>query len=763
MNHLKKPQFKRNTFVDYQMNVSDPLELAANDAAFGECAASDSAAHPDDDVDKFTTTEYLTACRVLRALARRPAAMFVHCNDVAELRDLVVQLQIHVFRDQFQSQITQHANALKLSVATKSVLKASTVSLDVVVRRAERRLECLVQSLRQISLPRNVLRSYVHTESRSIAFLHRLATNGRLPAASRLQLVGPQGSSVLDNVEDIGFDFDELAREEHEILDSRDASDRDNDAPIVPAELLVDRDAPYSCSQCRHTYFDVSPHYAHCCSACVDRNLMYRQMRCRLDGHVVLLTGARTKIGFATGVLLLNAGATVVATSRFPFTAARRFAEHADAAQWQTRLRVLGADFRDTATVELLCAFVAERLPHLDHLINNAAQTIRKPPAAFSMLVQKEIELAASSDSSASEFERHATAFHRQFVEFCERQRSDVGINGGALIGRIDRGALHRSALATQAHVCASDSTATVIASDDKSRSWSVPPFATNGVLVDHDVDDITTFHTALKNVAKKSKTKADDDNDVDDKVNGVVSATKTSSQMQSLVSLVSDQSILVPFPLSLPSREIIADKTLHTPSLAMRDAARLAKEGDEPLDMRAENSWFKRLENVELGEWMEVLTVNSAVPSLMCSLLLPLLRRSPLRERHVVNVSSMEGKMARRKLSAHPHTNAAKAALNMVTRTCALDWSRDYCVLMNSVDTGWVTDERPLAAQLVHPAAYPAELDEIDGAARVLQPIWRSAASDACEIKSNDCCWAHRLPWQPFGNFLKNYAPTLW
>jgi NAD(P)-dependent dehydrogenase (short-subunit alcohol dehydrogenase family) len=203
----------------------------------------------------------------------------------------------------------------------------------------------------------------------------------------------------------------------------------------------------------------------------------------------------------------------------------------------------------------------------------------------------------------------------------------------------------------------------------------------------------------------------------------------------------------------------------VRTPSSALSEAARLTRATDEPLDLRRATSWTAGLEDVDATEWLEVLTVNSAVPALLSARLLPLLTRSPLPERHVINVSSMEGKMLRWKTSQHPHTNAAKAALNMVTRTAGMAWRRDYGVLINAVDTGWVTDERPLAAQLANPQVHPASLDEIDGAVRVLQPLYRSVTERTCVAgDASECaCWAHKLRFQNFGQFLKNFEPTLW
>jgi NAD(P)-dependent dehydrogenase (short-subunit alcohol dehydrogenase family) len=66
-----------------------------------------------------------------------------------------------------------------------------------------------------------------------------------------------------------------------------------------------------------------------------------------------------------------------------------------------------------------------------------------------------------------------------------------------------------------------------------------------------------------------------------------------------------------------------------------------------------------------------------------------------------IVNVSAMEGKFYRFKSSNHPHTNMAKASLNMMTRTSAQDYVKSK-IYMTAVDTGWINDEKPieLAAQ---------------------------------------------------------------
>jgi NAD(P)-dependent dehydrogenase (short-subunit alcohol dehydrogenase family) len=103
---------------------------------------------------------------------------------------------------------------------------------------------------------------------------------------------------------------------------------------------------------------------------------------------------------------------------------------------------------------------------------------------------------------------------------------------------------------------------------------------------------------------------------------------------------------------------------------------------------------------------------------------------RTPERDKHIVNVSAVEGQFYRKfKTTRHPHTNMAKAALNMMTRTAAADYWNDG-IHMNSVDTGWVTDEDPaeIAERTVLEHRFHPPLDIVDGAARIVDPS--SAAS---------------------------------
>jgi NAD(P)-dependent dehydrogenase (short-subunit alcohol dehydrogenase family) len=168
-----------------------------------------------------------------------------------------------------------------------------------------------------------------------------------------------------------------------------------------------------------------------------------------------------------------------------------------------------------------------------------------------------------------------------------------------------------------------------------------------------------------------------------------------------------------------------------------------------QQVDLRDVNSWRLPLESVGTVELLEVQLVNAIAPFVLNAKLKPLMRKVPSFDKHIVNVSAMEGQFYRRfKTDKHPHTNMAKAALNMMTRTSAVDYARDG-IFMNSVDTGWVTDEDPhhIARRKTQECGFHPPLDIVDGAARIVDPIFDGFNSGK----------------HVFGQFLKDYRPTAW
>lgn len=126
------------------------------------------------------------------------------------------------------------------------------------------------------------------------------------------------------------------------------------------------------------------------CEECGDFNYNKRFQRTELTGKVAVVTGARIKIGFETALILLRNGATVIATTRFPKNAVNRFAKVEDFQEWKERLLVYGLDLKNKDSIYEFCNLIKERFQRLDILINNAAQTVRKPPAAYTGLIADE-------------------------------------------------------------------------------------------------------------------------------------------------------------------------------------------------------------------------------------------------------------------------------------------------------------------------------------------------------------------------------------
>ncbi|MEU9609553.1 SDR family NAD(P)-dependent oxidoreductase [Streptomyces sp. NPDC048057] len=164
--------------------------------------------------------------------------------------------------------------------------------------------------------------------------------------------------------------------------------------------------------------------------------------------------------------------------------------------------------------------------------------------------------------------------------------------------------------------------------------------------------------------------------------------------------------------------------------------------------DLVDTNSWIQTVSEVDPVELLEVQLCNSTAPFILISRLRAAMAASSARRRYVVNVSAMEGVFSRGyKGAGHPHTNMAKAALNMLTRTSAEELFTADRILMTAVDTGWITDERPHFDKMrLAEEGFHAPLDLVDGAARVYDPIVRGEAGEDL-----------------YGCFLKDYAPAKW
>jgi len=416
------------------------------------------------------------------------------------------------------------------------------------------------------------------------------------------------------------------------------APDRLLPAPGGPVEELRN---PRSCYVCKGSYTRVHHFYDGMCPACADLNYARRFQSADLSGRTAVITGARLKIGYQAGLKLLRAGARVIVTTRFPHDAARRYAAEPDFASWGDRLRIHGLDLRHSPSVEVFSGFLNHSEQRLDALINNAAQTVRRPVAFYRHLLEGE----ALPWTSLSRPEQSILVGHYECRSLLEKP-APAGPSAARGMTILDPGKVGM------------------------------------GILDSAQLSQVRMTY--------------------DDRTCG--------------------RDVF-------PSGRLDADL--------------------QQVDLRTQNSWRMTLAEVPTAELLEVLLINAVAPFVLAARLKPLMLQARTREVHVVNVSAMEGVFSRgTKTDKHPHTNMAKAALNMMTRTSAPDYARDG-IHMNAVDTGWVTDEDPAVhAQRkrdVHDFQPP--LDIVDGAARILDPLFTGLNTGV----------------HASGVFFKDYQPASW
>jgi NAD(P)-dependent dehydrogenase (short-subunit alcohol dehydrogenase family) len=385
-----------------------------------------------------------------------------------------------------------------------------------------------------------------------------------------------------------------------------DGASRAEPASEAPAPI-AEADVPQHCYICKQKFTAIHHFYDQMCGECAEFNFAKRTELVDLHGRTALLTGGRVKIGYQAGLKLLRCGARLLVTTRFPRDSAARYAAEPDFADWSDRLEIFGIDLRHTPSVEAFCQELVRHESRLDFIINNACQTVRRPPAFYAHMMAGESAAAGTLVPAA---------------------RKLLGAAPSAALSQV--------------------------------------PLLPDDTVIDHAL-----------------------------------------------------------FPVGALDQDL------------------------QQVDLRDRNSWRLLLDEVPSVELLEVQLVNAIAPFIINARLKPLMLRTADRDKHIVNVSAMEGQFYRNnKTTRHPHTNMAKAALNMMTRTSAADYQQDG-IHMNSVDTGWVTDEdaAELAARKVENHRFHPPLDIIDGAARIVDPIITG-------VKSGTHVW---------GQFLKDYRPTDW
>ena len=200
---------------------------------------------------------------------------------------------------------------------------------------------------------------------------------------------------------------DKTARKETGIRHAREAS------VFVAPKLLVFNDLahkeqlelekPRNCYVCKTGFTKMHHFYDTMCTDCGDFNYAKRFQTADVKGQVAVITGSRLKIGYHITLMLLRAGATVIATTRFPVDSALRFSKEDDFIEWGHRLKIHGLDLRHIPSVEIFCNFIEQKYERLDILINNAAQTVRRPAGFYTHLMENEERSVSSLPKQARE------------------------------------------------------------------------------------------------------------------------------------------------------------------------------------------------------------------------------------------------------------------------------------------------------------------------------------------------------------------------
>ncbi len=389
----------------------------------------------------------------------------------------------------------------------------------------------------------------------------------------------------------------------------------DNEVFIKKKRGKINFQNCYICKK-RFSHDNIHKFYHNLCKKCGDYNYSFREMNFDWKKRIAIVTGGRVKIGFNIAIKLLSYNCIVLITTRFPKDALIRFQSHPDYEKWKNNLFIYPIDFRIIESTAKFIEYIEKNFTHIDILINNAAQTIRRK-----------------------------TEYYKYLLSIESKKLNDENI---------------------------------II----KNEKYQLLPIK-NSNLISNELIDRSLIKNEQNNINLNKEI----------------------------------------FPLSVIASQIKIMEEKYQPTKTILDY------NGQPYDFSKEkNSWQLEIDEISFTEFFEVQIINTWTPYYLNVKLKPLLEKSPFQDKYIVNVTSVEGIFSCFKKSTHPHTNMAKAALNMMTRTCG-SYYKNKQIYMTSVDTGWISPMNDVGYFFKNEDNFEEEfknlpLDELDGAMRVLHPI---------------------------------------
>ena len=475
------------------------------------------------------------------------------------------------------------------------------------------------------------------SKEKDVPIKQQITNSGGVKQSKNI-LCKPQDDNNNDDiiVEDVPIVNPKTIQQQSTYLNKKrkNKSQKDNNNNKLSSVLFK---ACYIC-KAKFTSDNIHQFYSNLCKTCGDYNYSFRVMKLDFTGRIAVVTGGRVKIGYYIATKLLSYGCKVVITSRFPKDTLLKYQKDPEYSKWSNNLLIYPIDFRLFESTVKFAKFLNETFPHIDILINNAAQTIRRTAAYYRYLLPTE--------------------------------------------------------------------TSTLSKEDDKK-------------IIKNDYVDIKRQLESEEHIKNKN----------------------------ALVTVMNSEDPAT-LPLSVIASQIRIMEEKEQPTKTM-----LGGDGQMYDFSSGKCSWNLELDEIPFQEFTEVQIINTWTPYYLCVKLKELMMKSPFPDRYIVNVSSVEGLFHHFKRTSHPHTNMAKAALNMMTRTCG-DYYKNFGIYMTSVDTGWVSPMNEMNRLMDNKKkeSYEKEfcnvpLDELDGAMRVLHPIIDGIHNKVFH----------------YGVFLKDYRKSAW